>query len=293
MKLWNKLLDKSIFFSFDKSGYERHKSEYFQKLKEKDIGITFITGGTSGIGEAVADLLIPHRVIVVGRDKNKYKGAQNKSLVLWDASNWKAIDRFIEDLPKIDNLVLNAGGMPERYIENAQGVEMQCASQLLGHIILLKRLIATDKLNENAKVIITSSGGMLLKKINISNLFSSNEYDKVATYANVKRAQVIMNEVLAIEYPTLNFACMHPGWVETAAVKEALPVFYKRMGKRLRTPLMGADTINYLIRNEFESGNFWFDRKMTSSHLCFLTKENNDDRDKLKEQIKKLIKDYI
>jgi dehydrogenase/reductase SDR family protein 12 len=293
MKLWNKLLDKSIFFSFDKSGYERHKKEYFKELVPTDIGVTFITGGTSGIGEAVADFLSSNSVIVVGRDESKFKGNDGRSFIKWDVSDWTAIDSFIHDLPIIDNLVLNAGGMPENYSVNEQGIEMQCASQLLGHIILLKRLIAANKLNENAKVIITSSGGMLLKKLKVSNLFFTNDYDKVETYANVKRAQVIMNEILAKEYSSLQFACMHPGWVETTAVKEALPGFYKRMGNRLRSPEMGADTINFLICNKFKSGEFWFDRKITNTHLCFLTRETQEKRILLKDKINKLIEEFI
>ena len=34
---------------------------------------------------------------------------------------------------------------------------------------------------------------------------------------------------------------MHPGWVETDAVKDAIPQFYDFTKKRLRTPEQGAD----------------------------------------------------
>ncbi len=292
-KLWNTLLDKSIFFSFDRSGFKRHKKEYFDKLKKDHPGTIFITGGTSGIGEAVADFFEGEEVFVVGRNKDKYVQKSKRTFIEWDVSCWSDIDSFISTLPIIDNLILNAGAMPSEYKENSQGVELQCASQLLGHIILFHRLNNAKKLSKNAKIIITSSGGMLLKKLNLKNLFSNDSYDKVATYANVKRAQVIMGEILAKKYPDFNFATIHPGWVETKAVKDALPGFYTNMGNRLRTTQMGADTICFLICHSFESGHFWFDRKISKTHLSFLTKESKESRMRLEQEINKRIENFI
>ena len=51
-KYWNYILDKSILFSFDKSGYQRHKSKFNEDLSQKNLidKISLVTGGTSGIG---------------------------------------------------------------------------------------------------------------------------------------------------------------------------------------------------------------------------------------------------
>ena len=45
-------MDKSILFSFDKSGYQRHKSKFNEDLSQKNLidKISLVTGGTSGIG---------------------------------------------------------------------------------------------------------------------------------------------------------------------------------------------------------------------------------------------------
>ena len=69
------LLDKSVIFSFDRSGFERH-SRQFESLPEAgSLGTVLITGGTSGIGKACADYLLEHntRCIVTGRDASKFE----------------------------------------------------------------------------------------------------------------------------------------------------------------------------------------------------------------------------
>ena len=73
MRILNKILDLSIYFYFDASGFERHKGEYFLNdinLEDKSI---LITGGTSGIGKACAELCLNYgaQAIVTGRDEEK------------------------------------------------------------------------------------------------------------------------------------------------------------------------------------------------------------------------------
>ena len=54
VKLLDIILDKSVYFSFDKSGFHRH-SINFETLDFNTInGEVLITGGTDGIGKAVA-----------------------------------------------------------------------------------------------------------------------------------------------------------------------------------------------------------------------------------------------
>ena len=56
---------------------------------------------------------------------------------------------------------------------------------------------------------------------------------------------------------------MHPGWVDTNAVRVSMPDFYSSMKDKLKTADEGADTINYLVaedKNKIENGGFYFDR---------------------------------
>ena len=40
---------------------------------------------------------------------------------------------------------------------------------------------------------------------------------------------------------------MHPGWVDTLAVRTSMPDFYSQMKNVLKKQEDGADTINYLL----------------------------------------------
>ena len=64
---------------------------------------------------------------------------------------------------------------------------------------------------------------------------------------------------------------MHPGWVDTPAVRTSMPDFYNKMKDDLKTQEDGADTINYLLvedQNKIENGGFYFDRKSEDKHLA-------------------------
>ena len=120
-------------------------------------------------------------------------------------------------------------------IVNNFKVEHQCASQLIGHYYLIQCLNQNGCLNENARIIWVSSGGMYLKKLDLKTLFQNNNYEKVSTYANVKRAQVTLAQELSKKdfWRKIGIFSMHPGWVKTDRLSNSLPGFFKIMKKRL------------------------------------------------------------
>ncbi len=272
----NRLLDMSVIFSFDKSGFLRHKkyfvSEDFCDLSDRKI---LVTGGTSGIGLKVTQTLVACGASLFYTGRNRIKGKknerENQKFIPLDMADWKAIDSFVACSRVLDAIVLNAGGMPEYYTENSHGVELQAASQLFGHYYLIKSLRDKGKLGPDARIVWVSSGGMYLKKLDLDNLLRTMSYDKVDVYANVKRAQVTLVEELAKDstWSDIRIVSMHPGWVGTEGVKYALPKFYKLMKKRLRSLEQGADTIVWLLRTkkEIQSGGFYFDRKIVSPYI--------------------------
>lgn len=279
-KYWDQFLDKTILFSFDRLGFIRHKKNFIESFdREASAPKTFlITGATAGIGESVADWLgrLKHNVIITGRNEIKGKSLEaahlSSKFISLDMSSWDNVFDFTNSVEPLDGIVLNAGSMPEKLTKTENGFELQCATQLLGHYYLIDWLRVHNKLKPGARIIWVSSGGMYLKKLDIEALFNNINYDKVDTYANVKRAQVTLVEELALrpEWGNFYLASMHPGWVKTDGLKVSLPKFYNFMKNRLRSPEQGADTIiwSLLSIHPPESGAFYFDRKKVSPYIA-------------------------
>lgn len=289
--LWGKLLDLSIVFSFDSSGFKRHKKEYFldekfSSLKNKKI---LVTGGTSGIGLSLCDDLCSYGAEVLFTGRNTKVGQKLntncKKFYQLDMNDWDSFENFSHQTGALDGIVFNAGGMPIDFSQNQYDVETQAASQLFGHYYLLNLLKKNGKLKKDCKIIWVSSGGMYLKKLDLENLKIPKSYDRVAVYANVKRAQITLVEELSkdTQWKDFKIMAMHPGWVKTEAIKLGLPRFYSFTNKRLRTPSEGADTILWLLgtKNDVQSGKFYFDRHIVSAYINEKYKPSKQEREML------------
>tara|TARA_B100001971_G_scaffold37960_1_gene33027 strand:- start:70157 stop:71038 length:882 start_codon:yes stop_codon:yes gene_type:complete len=288
------LLDKSVYFSFDSSGFARH-AKAFKTINDsifKDKNI-LITGGTSGIGEALAIRLCDTgaNVQVSGRNADKFKYSplnERASFLKMDMCDFEGLQQFAQNSLTYDYLVCNAGGMPEKLHIINDRYDSIFASQVVGHIRLIQYLNKYKKLSDKCCIHFNSSGGMYLVKLNLDDLkWESSSYDKVASYANAKRAQVILTQELPSIYQDYIFSCSHPGWVGTDAVKESIPGFYKFTKNRLRTSEQGADTIYWCLsqRENIKNGGFYFDRKLKDPYPFFWTKESKEQREKLLELV--------
>jgi dehydrogenase/reductase SDR family protein 12 len=292
--MWNKILDASIFWSFDLSGYLRHEKDFNETYLFPKHSKALITGGTSGIGQAAALEMVKHgvHVTIIGRNAAKGEALEKIHPYLefkkMDMAEWSGFDSLVNQVDSLDYLVLNAGGMPEKFISNKQGVELQFASQLFGHYILTHKLVNAGKIKSGARIVWVTSGGMYLKALDTSTIFKNEHYNKVDNYANVKRAQVTLLPFFKKEFPNQIVTAMHPGWAATPGVDEAIPEFSKKMAGRLRSPLQGADTILWLLssKKEIESGELYFDRKKVSPHLFWFTKKSSKQSNKLQKLLK-------
>ncbi|CDR33812.1 SDR family NAD(P)-dependent oxidoreductase [Criblamydia sequanensis] len=289
----DQLLDLTILFSFDHSGFKRHCPNPLEKIDlSGKHGI--VTGASSGIGLAVSKALLQQgmQCQLIGRDlaklENGFKSdpfVSQAEFYSLDMSDLKKVYNFaLEDVKSpIDLLIHNAGSMPLNLKITKGGVEEMFAAQVLAPFILTKTLADVGKLQNGCRIIFVSSGGMYLQKLDLSDLlFEKRPYNKYNGYANAKRAQVILSELFSQKYPQYLFSSMHPGWVDTPGVRHSMPSFKKLLNKRLRSIEEGADTILWLATSDnYSNGKFWFDRKLAKTTLFNFNQSSKQEKELL------------
>lgn len=303
------ILDKTILFSFDKTGYRLHKTQFNESDLDVDLAgfVAAVTGANSGMGYETSLFLAQHGAEVHMLCRNEEYGEKAKKRIaqktgsskiflhIVDVSSRISINKFAEEFKdrRLDVLVNNAGVLPSRRILTVDNIELTWATNIVGPFLLTNLLLENLKQSQSPRVVFVSSGGMYPHRLDLEDLeWNGKDFDGVIAYANTKRAMVIVNEMFAEKFANTNirFHCMHPGWADTPAVKTSIPKFYNLMKRILRKPEEGADSIIWLAASEAPqrySGKFWFDRKIRKTHFLSRTRETKEDRERLWELLEK------
>jgi dehydrogenase/reductase SDR family member 12 len=283
------LLDLTIAPGFSRIGWGARKALGLLGPIEVDLSgrVCVVTGANSGLGlEASRQLAaLGADVVMVGRNPERleparasvegsaHAGASITTEVI-DLSSLESVRsgaaRLLEANPKIDVLVNNAGVLLDSRQVSADGIELTLATNVLGPFLLTELLIpalaAAAIVHRPARIINVSSGGMYSEAVKLDDLQSAREkWSGSAVYARTKRMQVMLTEYWASQLADQEIvvSAMHPGWADTPGVESSLPTFHKIVGKALRTPAEGADTITWLAAADEpaqSSGGFWQDR---------------------------------
>jgi dehydrogenase/reductase SDR family protein 12 len=291
MSIFDPILDGTIYYSFDASGFRRHQKNFVAGALEVSMHgkVCIVTGANSGLGFETAKGLAARgaKVHMVCRNPERGQSAlesireENEKadlhLALVDVSDPDSIRGFVAQFtePGIDVLVHNAGLLPRERIVTSEGFELAVATHVLGPHLMTRLL--QDKL-KGGRLIWVSSGGMYGKRFDLKKMLSlEGTYDGVSAYAMTKRAQVMLSALWADELAHQNTMvnAMHPGWAATPGVESSLPGFWKKMEKKLRSPKEGADTALWLAVADSiasESGSFWFDRRAVRTNLVWWTR---------------------
>jgi NAD(P)-dependent dehydrogenase (short-subunit alcohol dehydrogenase family) len=297
------VLDRSILFSFDRSGFERHARRFRAADLEVDYRgrICLVTGANSGIGFATAEGLARRGATVwlLCRDASRGRQALREirrrvagadvHLARLDVSDLGSVRAFAaRSAPRrVDVLVHNAGVLPDQRALTVDGIETTLATNVIGPFLLTQLLWPRLTAAPDGRVIWISSGGMYATRLSLADPdWTARPFDGVAAYAQTKRMQVVLAEQMAARGAAAGVGVhsMHPGWADTPAVRSSLPRFHRWMRKRLRTPKQGADTVLWLALRpgtELPSGRFWLDRAPQPTHLLPLTREGDAEREAL------------
>jgi dehydrogenase/reductase SDR family member 12 len=294
--LVDRLLDLTVAPGYSRLGYAV-RSRGFEELPRLDGKVALVTGATSGIGLAAAELLgeLGAGVHLTARDEERGERARQQAGAerswLCDLSSMRSVRdfarRFSAEQPKLHVLVNNAGVLlPERRLSD-DGYELALATNVLGPFLLTGLLLPALQAGAPSRIVNVSSGGMYTQRLRADDLQSEHSaYDGATVYAHHKRAQVVLTELWAerLDGSGVTVHSMHPGWVDTPGLEASLPRFHRLTKPALRTAEQGADTIAWLAAAEEpvrSSGAFWHDRRTRPTHLLPRTRESDAERQRL------------
>lgn len=166
--------------------------------------VAIVTGGYSGLGLETARTLASAgaRVIVPARDVERARKAIAEAgggmeVQYMDLTDPGAIDAFARDFVEtglpLHLLINNAGimALPELK-RDAQGNELQFATNHLGHFRLTVRLWAALKRAGGARVVSVSSAGHRFSPVVFDDInFEHRDYDPFKAYGQSKTANVL------------------------------------------------------------------------------------------------------
>ena len=294
------VVDPTIVLSFARTGFAIHGLAF--RPGDLDVDLSgrrcLVTGANSGIGFetalGLADLGAEVGLLCRSRERGEAAVARIREatgnarvwLEVLDVSSLAAVRTVAARLggERVDVLVHNAGILPDRRIETAEGLELTLATHVVGPHLLTGLLRPALERSPDARVIWVSSGGMYTRRLTLSDPnWTGRPYDGVLAYAETKRAQVVLAELWADVFrdTAVVVNAMHPGWADTPSVRTSLPAFHRVMRTMLRTPAEGADTVLWLAAAPSArqwTGRFFLDRTPRRTHLLPFTRETAEER---------------
>lgn len=196
-----------------------------------------LTGASAGIGLAAARQLarLGARLVLVCRDATR--GEQARAAVQLAAPTAPAPDLLLADLsvqaevhrlcdevlaryPHLDQLINNAGVLPDQLIRTPDGHELCWATNHLAPFILTNRLLPLlEAAGTGARVITMASEAHRLGEIEGSAAARTdpNRSSAFTAYCDSKLANVLFTKALAdrLELTGITAHCLHPGIVRS------------------------------------------------------------------------------
>jgi len=195
-----------------------------------------VTGGNSGIGFETAAALaaMGARVIVTARNADKGRAAvaaiaersagdARVQLVVFDLADLSSVRRgageILEQAPRLDVLVNNAGLVLSERAETVDGFEATLATNHLGPFLLTNLLLERIKSSAPARIVNVASTAhnAARKGMPFDDLQSKKKYATMRVYGQSKLANILFTLELArrLEGSGVTANSLHPGTVRT------------------------------------------------------------------------------
>ncbi|MEL6675422.1 MAG: SDR family NAD(P)-dependent oxidoreductase [Bacteroidota bacterium] len=238
--------------------------------------VIMITGANAGIGKDTARqlALLPQTEKIYLACRNPVKAEKAKQeleaatgrnifeILIMDVSDLDSVNEAVANLHEpVDALIMNAGGMGGKNPEQLTkaGVTNVTAANLLGHVALVDKLLAADKLKRVALFAASEAArgikkmGMKRPSLSTSSVdefasifdgsFFGKDFDPMQVYGAVKYGGVLWMSSMARKHPEIKFVSMSPGGTRGTEGMNDLPliqrILLKHIGMPLIMPLLG------------------------------------------------------
>lgn len=250
--------------------------------------ICFLTGATSGIGEAGAIALAAqgYELFLTARSEEKsiiteqrIKSKTPDADITWFMGDLSVLSdvraiakQFLQTGKMIDLLWLNAGLCSNKRHVSADGFEMMLA------VIHLAPFLLTNLLFENlsagadeTRIVVTASGAhKAVKALNLEDINQTENFKTFQAYGNSKLANILFTQSLAQKLnaaapnKTFTVNCFHPGFVGTGIGTQITmgKVIMAMCRPFVRKNAKGAETGLFLALDSSvkgQSGGYYFD----------------------------------
>lgn len=234
-----------------------------------------ITGGNAGLGYATATALAQRgaSVIITARDDTKGCAAVatlNRPadtppvrLLLLDLASFTSIrdaaERFLNEHPRLDVLINNAGVFAARLEHTQEGFELQFGVNHLGPFLLSHLLLPALAAAPAPRLVNVASRAHRAGRIDFDDLRGEKRpYRGWSTYARSKLANVLFTREWSRRFPGIPANCFHPGTLGTAIGHQHSPWYvslaWSLVKPFLAAPERGATTAAYLAGSPAVAG---------------------------------------
>jgi NAD(P)-dependent dehydrogenase (short-subunit alcohol dehydrogenase family) len=243
-----------------------------------------ITGATSGIGAAAAEVLARQgaRIVFTARDEARAQATRATLLrcnpdaahdfVLADlttlAGMKSAADGLRSKARRIDVLANNAGAVFQTREITADGLEKTFAVNHMAYFVVTARL--RPALAPDARIVNTASGAHAAGRLEFDDLALARSYSTFAAYGRSKLCNILFTRELArrLEGTGITANAFHPGGVNTGFgdnMKGLARAAFGLIKRFMLTPEQGADTLVWLAASaeaEACSGGYYIKRRL-------------------------------
>ena len=239
-----------------------------------------VTGGNSGIGFETASALagMGARVVVTARNADKGRaalaaiaqrvgGEAQVQLVVFDLADLSSVRRgaaeVLEQAPRLDVLVNNAGLVLSERSETVDGFEATFATNHLGPFLLTNLLLERIMASSPVRIVnVASTAHSAARKgIPFDDLQSEKKYATMRVYGQSKLANILFTQELArrLKGTGVTANSLHPGTVRTGYgadgdARGLLAFGIKISSPFFLSPAKGARTSVYLASDPAVAG---------------------------------------